>query len=124
MGGLLYATILIARGEIPGIDYPLPMLLGLIPIYAVATWLQMTGWNEQITLGPTGIEWRDWKGKTRVSATLDDITSIQHLPGRAKMIVIETKRGQIKTSMYIRGYGQLGESVKRVVEERNQQIRF
>lgn len=104
----------------PGSSPPAVMLVGLLFFLAPGIWMQMTGWIEQIRLGPDGIQWIDWKGKTRAKATLDQIREIIMNRGETSSIQIETDNGSVKASSYLWGFGNLRTDVEKVIESRRE----
>jgi hypothetical protein len=91
-------------------------MFALIPFAAIGVWMQLTAWFERIELGPDGIRWIDWRGKTRVSARLDQIVSTDVVRGdRSASLQIHTTVGTIRASSQLRGGETLMSQVDRVI---------
>lgn len=111
-------VVMLFSGSISNADNPWLMLAFMSPFFMMAAWLQLTGWVEQIKLGPNGIEWRDWKGKIRCSVSLNEIVDKLYQPGEAPYYIIETKQGEIRANSYLKGFNDLMGEVDKVVGSR------
>lgn len=101
-----------------GIYMPLLALVGL-PFLGIGVWLQLTGWRERISLGPDGITWIDFLGRTRVQARLDQIREVirsKDDEGYSSLRVV-TDEGTVQAASYLKGFNALHKEAKRVVEE-------
>lgn len=117
-GFLLFALSGLFTGQFSNVENPWPMVAGMTPFIAIGVWMQMTGWIERVKLGPGGIEWRDWKGKIRCSASINEIVDYNYQPGEAPYLVVLTKQGEVRFSSYISKFQPLKLEIEKIVASR------
>ncbi|MBI1332615.1 MAG: hypothetical protein GC165_07020 [Armatimonadetes bacterium] len=126
LGVLLFFASLEAGvwGPRPGGMSPAALYTVLLVFSIPGIWLQMTGWVERIVIGPDGIKWIDWTGKTRMSSPFDDIegsdTSSTYSGNgvRSESLQVYTDHGTIQASSYLQSYSLLKHEIDRVVQSR------
>lgn len=92
--------------------------LALVPFALIGIWLQLTGWVERILIGPDGLTWIDFLGRTRVRAQLNQIVSTDVSSGRrGASIQIHTTVGTIRASSYLWHWRELMATADRVVHD-------
>lgn len=96
------------------------LFLGVLALFLlIGVWMQLTGWNERIDLGPSGIEWTDFRGQSKVRASIDDILDVDEASnGNASWLKITTAQGVVQASSNLRGYSELRAEVQHVVSSR------
>jgi hypothetical protein len=93
-------------------------LVGGGAVVALGLWMQLTGWVERIRLDADGIEWIDWKGKSRVRASLAQITHMDEEGGEVGSLRIYTTQGTVRASSYLWGFSHLRQEVRQVLESK------
>lgn len=96
-----------------------PFLLGGLLLALPGVWMQLVGWFERIQIGPEGIEFIDFLGRSRVRARLDEIVG-GDLDGGSESLsaTIHTLRGTVTAGQNYVGQENLIYEVEKVIAGR------
>jgi hypothetical protein len=99
-------------------------MYAIVAVFAIpGVWMQLTAWNEKITIGPDGLRWKDCLGRNRVGVPLAEIISFdtQWVRGEnssSEQLRIFTAEGTVSASSYLRHYYDLKAELDRVIRSR------
>ena len=117
----LYASFALGSSSNQATPWPVYLVIAVFALPGI--WMQMTCWNETISLGPEGIKWIDFRRRTRVDTPLDRIFSfetqlVQGSHSSSTQLKIYTDQGTIGAMSYLSNFDQLKSELQKVIDSR------